>query len=160
MDNYTVEIERFGSLDVSTQELDKFQWKRIDDSHFLISADHVQYLVTLESYDRSTRQMTIVLNQKRFNLKVSNKLDLLIDQMGYAEGMNKGFSDLKAPMPGLVLEIKVNEGEEVAEGQAMIVLEAMKMENIIKAPGPGVVDKILVDNSKTVQKNDTLIKMK
>ena len=69
----------------------------------------------------------------------------------------KKLKDLKAPMPGLVLDILVNEGDEVTEGQELIVLEAMKMENAIKSPQDGIIDKIQIDKQDKIDKNHTLL---
>jgi biotin carboxyl carrier protein len=69
----------------------------------------------------------------------------------------KKLKDLKAPMPGLVLDIMVKEGEEVTEGQELIVLEAMKMENAIKSPQDGKIKKIAIKNQDKIDKNHTLL---
>jgi biotin carboxyl carrier protein len=66
-------------------------------------------------------------------------------------------NDVKAPMPGLVLSIKVQEGMEVKKGDPILILEAMKMENIIKSPVDGIVKSIAVKEKQAVDKNQTLI---
>ena len=77
-------------------------------------------------------------------------------------GMNKtsaaAVQDIKAPMPGLVIELKVEEGQEIKAGDPLIILEAMKMENIIKSPREGVIKSILVKKGQSVEKNQILIK--
>ena len=62
-----------------------------------------------------------------------------------------------APMPGLVVKIEVEVGEQVRAGQGVIVVEAMKMENELKAPADGVVTRILVEPRQTVEKGMTLL---
>ena len=69
---------------------------------------------------------------------------------------NKG-DDLKAPMPGRVLEILVNEGDSVVEGDGLIVLEAMKMENVIKSNREGVLKSIQTTVGDSVEKNAILL---
>ncbi len=66
-------------------------------------------------------------------------------------------NEVKAPMPGLVLDIRVSEGDEVKKGDPILVLEAMKMENIIKSPTDGVIKKINVKKGLAVEKNQVLI---
>ena len=66
-------------------------------------------------------------------------------------------SDLKAPMPGLVLSIDVEVGKEVKKGDALLILEAMKMENVIKSPTDGVIKSIAVKTSQAVEKNQLLL---
>ena len=66
-------------------------------------------------------------------------------------------NDVKAPMPGLILEIKVQPGQEVKKGDPIMILEAMKMENILKSPGDGIVREIKVVEKQNVEKNQILI---
>ena len=88
--------------------------------------------------------------------QLQNKLADLLKKMGM-DNNKKRLKDLKAPMPGLVLDIMVKEGEEVTEGQELIVLEAMKMENAIKSPQDGIIDKIQIDKQDKIDKNHTLL---
>lgn len=64
---------------------------------------------------------------------------------------------VKSPMPGSILDIKVDVGSKVKKGQLLIVLEAMKMENEIFSPSDGVVTQIIVAKGSTVSANDNLI---
>lgn len=64
---------------------------------------------------------------------------------------------LKAPMPGLILDVKVSAGDTVKKGDALLIIEAMKMENIIKASGDGIVKEVAVKNSQSVEKDDKLV---
>jgi biotin carboxyl carrier protein len=66
-------------------------------------------------------------------------------------------SEIKAPMPGLVLSVLVTEGQEVSKGDSLLVLEAMKMENVIKSPASGMIKKILINKADKVEKNEILI---
>jgi biotin carboxyl carrier protein len=64
---------------------------------------------------------------------------------------------VKAPMPGRVVKVLVEAGQEVSAGQALLVVEAMKMENEVKAKGPGVVQTIHVATGATVEANAKLV---
>ena len=64
---------------------------------------------------------------------------------------------IKAPMPGLVVRVQVEVGQQVSAGQGVIVVEAMKMENELKAPADGVVAAIEVAPGQPVEKGATLI---
>jgi len=64
---------------------------------------------------------------------------------------------IKAPMPGLVLEVKVSPGEKVEPGQLILVIEAMKMENAIKSSAVAVVKNVAVSKGQSVEKGDMLI---
>lgn len=64
---------------------------------------------------------------------------------------------VKAPMPGLVVRVEVQEGQRVEAGAGLVVVEAMKMENELRAPRPGVVSHIHVKPGQTVDKGVPLV---
>ena len=66
---------------------------------------------------------------------------------------------VSAPMPGTVLAVRVQEGDQVEVGQVLVVLEAMKMENTVPAPGPGRVERVLVEAGQQVQRGETLVEL-
>jgi pyruvate carboxylase subunit B len=66
---------------------------------------------------------------------------------------------VRAPMPGLVLRVEVEVGQELAAGGGLVVLEAMKMENEIRSPGPGKVKAILVEPGQAVEKGAPLVEI-
>jgi len=68
--------------------------------------------------------------------------------------------DITAPMPGTVLELKVEEGQEVKAGEVVLILEAMKMENEITADADGQVSKIYAPKGTSVNTGDALVGMK
>ncbi|WIF95649.1 biotin/lipoyl-containing protein [Caminicella sporogenes] len=68
-----------------------------------------------------------------------------------------GANTITAPMPGTILDIKVNEGDNVSNGQVLLILEAMKMENEIMAPIDGKVVSINVSKGASVNAGDVLM---
>ena len=64
---------------------------------------------------------------------------------------------VKAPMPGNILKVNVSAGQAVKEGELLVVLEAMKMENEIFAPKSGTVAQVLVSKGSTVNTGDTMV---
>jgi biotin carboxyl carrier protein len=73
---------------------------------------------------------------------------------GVAEG---GEYHLKAPMPGLVVTVSVEEGQEVKKGQVLLILESMKMQNELKSPRDGVVNRIRVKAGESVEQKQALL---
>ena len=88
---------------------------------------------------------------------IQDHLDQLIKSMGFQVGSSKHINQIKAPMPGLILDIPVNSGEEIKEGELLLILEAMKMENSIVSPINGRIKNVSVEKGTTVTKNQLLI---
>ena len=109
--------------------------------------------------DFLNKTYSIKINANTYEVKISNELDLLIEEMGLSIVSSKVVNDIKAPMPGLILDVLVEQGASVKEGDYLVVLEAMKMENTLTAPRDGVVKAISVKNGQTVDKNELLIEM-
>ncbi|OPY26597.1 MAG: Pyruvate carboxylase subunit B [Methanobacterium sp. PtaU1.Bin242] len=94
--------------------------------------------------------------------------DVKITPVGYMEIEPAGDKTPNGPveggvtsnMQGMILKLKVNEGDQVNEGDVLAVLEAMKMENDIHAPQSGTVDKIFIEEGETVNAGDTLMVVK
>lgn len=107
--------------------------------------------------DKVAKQVDLKLNGKRNSVKLSDQFDALLKSLGMDSMASKKVLELKAPMPGLVLNIAVGEGDTIAKGDALIVLEAMKMENIIKSPTDGIIKKIHAVKGNAVEKNQILI---
>ncbi len=80
-------------------------------------------------------------------------------RMVSADGDEAGDEAVRAVMPGIVVRIQVEEGERVERGQALLVLEAMKMENEIRATTTGLVGKIAVEAGQTVDAGDLLLEL-
>ncbi len=114
------------------------------------------YAVTVVKTDITTKTITLRINRKKYSYQVRDKYDEILEKLGIS-GSAKNIKDLKAPMPGKVLEILVANGETVKKDQAMIVLEAMKMENVIKAPAEVIIKNISIKKGNTVEKNQVLI---
>jgi len=115
------------------------------------------YTLILESGDAETGIYKIQLNGKPVEIATFDRIQLLLKSMGMDTAMGKKINEIKAPMPGLVLRIPINEGDSVSKGEGLLVLEAMKMENSIKAPGDVVVSKIHVKPGQAVEKNQLLV---
>ncbi len=109
--------------------------------------------------DYAAKEFTIRVNGNKYNVTVRDKYDELLHALGMDKAMSNKVNDLKAPMPGLVLDVLVSEGQQIKKGDSLLVLEAMKMENILKATNDAVVKKVRVEKSARVEKNEVLIEL-
>jgi pyruvate carboxylase subunit B len=93
---------------------------------------------------------------ERFSVEALDERTRAIREMAGGEDV-EAEKTVVAPMPGLVLRLEVAEGDQVVEGQGVVVVEAMKMENELKAPADGTVTRISVSAGDTVEKGATLV---
>ncbi len=123
--------------------------------HFLMNGK--SYNVDLIKLNTEEKTMVVKINSVKFNLQLKDKYDELLHTLGLDNLATKKINEIKAPMPGMVLNILVKEGDTVNKGDALIVLEAMKMENILKSPCDGTIKKIAINKGTAVEKNQILI---
>lgn len=116
------------------------------------------YQAELINYNETDKIAVIKLNNARYEVKLKDDTDLLLEQLGIS-GKTHKVQHIKAPMPGLVLSITVKEGDTVNKGDGLLVLEAMKMENLIKAQAEGTIKKIHIIKGAKVEKNQPMIEM-
>lgn len=131
--------------------------KMINATSFHVIHGNKSYLVRLANFDPNQKKIHLQVNGKTYRIDYKDENDLLLEKMGIDLIEEKGDTELKAPMPGLITEIKVREGQKIKEGDALIILKAMKMENILKSTHDGIVIKILVEENQKVEKNTTMI---
>jgi biotin carboxyl carrier protein len=109
------------------------------------------------SFNREEKKVILKINQNKYLVELKDKFDELLDKLGFDVNASKKQNQIKAPMPGLVVQILANEGAQIKKGEPLVILEAMKMENILKSPCDAVVKKILVNKGSSVEKNQLLV---
>jgi biotin carboxyl carrier protein len=124
---------------------------------FHLLRDNRSYTAEVIQANRDEKTFLIKVDNAVFSLSVSDRFDALLKEMGIDGAAAQKVNDLKAPMPGLVLNVMVQEGQPITKGEPILVLEAMKMENIIKAPADGNVRKVAVSKGDKVEKNQVMI---
>lgn len=116
-----------------------------------------KFRVEVLKYNAADKQFTLRVNGKKVLVSAKDRMDLLLEKVGLA-GMNtRKVNELKSPMPGLVLDILVSEGQEIKAGEPVLILEAMKMENVLKAPADVTVKKVNAEKGKAVEKGQVLL---
>jgi len=152
----------------------------VNDNHaFSFSADAAQALDSIPNGDQlfhalhhgkafqveileknlATQTYLLRVNGARYTVKIADALDQLVQKLGLGAHGSHKINSVKAPMPGLVLQVMVAPGQAVQKGDPLIILEAMKMENVLKAGGEGVVKSINVEKGQAVDKGHLLIEM-
>ena len=115
------------------------------------------FFIYLISYDKENKFFSFKINDRIYNVCLADTNDILLRNMNIDYKLDKKASNLKAPMPGLIVDINVKKGISVKKGEPLLILEAMKMENMIKAPNDLLIKNICVNPGDTVEKNELLI---
>jgi biotin carboxyl carrier protein len=131
--------------------------KQINASSWHILNHMKSYTAEVVSFNLAEKTALVKVNNNLYTVTAKDQFDLLLDQLGLSTLNGARVSELKAPMPGMVLKVFVDEGSEVKKGDNLLILEAMKMENIIKAPADVVVKSVKIKPGDKVEKNQLLI---
>ena len=142
-----------------TVDPNDFNWDllEIKDGKFHILQDNQSFDATVLEANYETKTFSIKINKNTYTVNLKDKFDLLVEKLGFSNMMVQKVNNIKAPMPGLVLDILIQVGDVITKGDSVLILEAMKMENVIKAEGDAVVKSIGITKGTPVEKNQILI---
>ena len=112
---------------------------------------------TVEVFKKEDGRVDLLVNGRRYAVEVSDRYDELLKSLGMDRNSGSKVSNVKAPMPGKVLNVAVNSGDAINTGDTLLVLEAMKMENVIKSPVSGVIASVDIDTGANVEKNQVMV---
>lgn len=133
--------------------------KVLGDMVFEVSLENSKMIIEVKKYDLAEKTMVIRHNHTTHQLTFKNELDLVLDKMGIKRSSENIQKNIKAPMPGKVIDIIAKEGDKLQKGDNILILEAMKMENVIKAEAECVVKKVLISKQTTVEKNQIMVEL-
>lgn len=117
------------------------------------------FSIELLENDFQNRSYRLKVNGTIYNVKIETPLNQLIKKMGLSLGNVSAADEIHAPMPGIILEVNVAEGDAVKKGDFLCVLEAMKMENTLSAPRDGIIKFLNIAKGETVEKGKLLIEL-
>ena len=142
------------------ESLEKWDSVKIQDNSFHVVYKGCSFLATVCSVDFKTKSFVISINNSIYSVALKDRFDDLLDSLGFASTVaDESSNNIVAPMPGKVVRVLVSEGGGFCAGDPLLVLEAMKMENIIKAESSGVVNRSLVSAGDIVEKGAVLIEV-
>lgn len=144
-------------FDMSEKDLFKFDAMKTSEATYHILYQNKSYQAEIIHSNFNKKLYEVTINNNTYKVNVFNELDALIKDMGFVLSATKHVDSIKAPMPGLILDIHVKVGQSVNEDDALLILEAMKMENVLIAPRQGIIKSISVEKRDAVNKNDLLI---
>jgi biotin carboxyl carrier protein len=150
-----------GALEVAVKASDILTLDKVqsNQNHYHILHNHQSYNVEVMDVDYAAKTFNLKVNGSTHTVQLEDELDALIKQLGLTIKSSQKSNNLKAPMPGLVLEVMVSAGQTVKKGDTLLILEAMKMENSLKCQADAVVKTVHVKKGNPVEKGELLIEM-
>lgn len=155
--DFKVKVNDTFEFDFNTESTSKLDAVSVEKSKFHILQKNLPYKAEIISSHFYQKKYTVKVNNNIYQVAISNPLDILIKDLGFEVGVSKVIKLLKAPMPGLILEINVEVGQTVNENDNLLILTAMKMENSLLSPRDGVIKSIAILVGDSVIKGDLLI---
>lgn len=155
--NRTVEILDSGNKALIDGETASFSFERLDATRYILRKGYSTHIIS--NITKTDNQLEYTIDGKWHTASVKDEQMMLLDRMGFKVGSAAGEGVLKAPMPGKIVAILVNEGDTVAEAQPVVILEAMKMENELKSPSAGKIKSISAAAGQSVEKNGVLLEI-
>ena len=155
--SYTLNVNSDYEFKLKASDVSKADLIKIANTKHHVLHNNRSVTTEIIESDFNAKSYKVKVNNNTYNVHISNELDVLIKDMGFEVGVSKMVNDIKAPMPGLILDIHVKIGQEIKENDTLLVLEAMKMENVITSPRDGIIKTITAQKGHAVDKNELLI---
>ncbi len=156
MAKYTINVAN-EEFHIDTQEIQELNIVQVNENTFHLLDNHQAYQIERSLTKNSFKEMIVSVNGNDYKVEIQDTYDALIKNMGLLSAASQKVSDIKAPMPGLVIDVLVENREKISEGTPLVVLSAMKMENIILSPNEGIIKSIEVEKDLAVDKGQLLI---
>ncbi|MFB6457409.1 biotin/lipoyl-containing protein [Chitinophaga sp. Hz27] len=149
-------VNKAQTLVCNDQEVD---WSavKLPSGDYSIIMDGFSYQAQVLKVDREAKTVLLQIGQQQHEVTIEEPIDQLLAAMGIKDAMARKVNDIKAPMPGLILKVLVTPGQAIKKGDPVLILEAMKMENVFKAASDAVVKEIKVAERTAVEKGEVLI---
>ena len=149
-----VRVERDNTPDLTSGGA---QWTTLGPRTWSVLRDGQRFKVECEEGPDAEGNAVIRINGVRRAVRVLDERTKLLEKMGMSVKEGAASGDVKAPMPGKILQVLVKPGDAVEEGQSLLVLEAMKMENVIKSAISGQVTEVPIHEGQAVEKGALLV---
>ncbi len=156
---FRISVNGHHEFDIQPEDAKKLDLIPDGESKYHLLLNGKSYHAELVEADYANRHYTFRINGSKYTLKIADHYERLIQQLGLSTGGSQKMNAVKAPMPGLVLNIMVEPGQSVQKGDPLLILEAMKMENVIKAAGEGRVKSVKTEKGAAVEKGQLLLEM-
>ncbi|HAF78712.1 MAG TPA: acetyl-CoA carboxylase biotin carboxyl carrier protein subunit [Maribacter sp.] len=158
MSNYLITVNK-EELQCSTSDVDSLDSILVNENTLHVLDKNSAFDVEIIHSNFLNKTVTLSINRNIYDVKLEDEYDQQIKKMGLLAVTTQKLNEVKAPMPGLIVDVLVEVGQEVIEGTPLLVLSAMKMENVILAQGEGVIKSVEVKKDDAVEKGQLIIEM-
>lgn len=158
MINYLITIQE-ETFSITKEDLDSLDIIPSGGLQYHSLSDLKSYQIKILQTDFPNKRISLEVNGNPYHLKLEDELDQMVNQMGMLATKSHQINNVTSPMPGLIIDIMATVGQVVFKGTPLMVLSAMKMENIISSPGQGVIKQLEVQIDDAVEKGQVLIEM-
>jgi biotin carboxyl carrier protein len=159
MKMYKIKVNDKFEFEMTPTQIENVDILDLGEGAFHVLNNNQSYNAQIEHIDYASKTATVKVNGQSYTISIADQYDQLVERMGLSIASNQAADDVKAPMPGLVLDILVEAGQTIQKGDSLLILEAMKMENVLKATGDGTVKSVIVEKGNAVDKNQVLIEL-
>lgn len=128
-------------------------------TEFNLIHQHRSLNARLLEEDATGKKLKLEVDGEVYTVEIKDELDQMLELMGFGTASSKQIKEVKAPMPGMVLEVNVVDGQEVNEGDKLLILGAMKMENSILIHANAVIKRVAVTAGQAVEKGQVLVEL-
>ena len=153
-DQFTIDINHEGQIAVDGQVINADMQQMPDTTMYSIIIDGKSHDVRL---NEGNGVYEVLLGGEIFEIVVEDERTRRLAGLKKGAVANSGEIIIKAPMPGVVVEVPVKEGDEVEKGEIILILESMKMQNEFKAPRAGTIHAIRVAAGDKIDQNAVMI---
>lgn len=154
---YKTTVNEEHEFEVSRDQLSQLDAVHTSQNSYHILEDNSSFKATVVSSDFSKKTYNIQVNSNNYEVVIKDEVDILIKEMGFTVGASKQLNNLISPMPGLIIDVQVTAGQEVKEGDTLVILSAMKMENSFVSHTDGVIKAVHVVKDDAVDKGQLLV---
>ncbi len=145
------------SVDTILDNQDKIVISKNENGSYLALINGLEVIADLQEINEEDKTITLKIDQQKYVVSIEEPGDILLKSVGVAINTTKKIANLKSAMPGLVLQVLVKPGDAVKKGDTLVIVEAMKMENLFKATADATVADVKITEKQIIEKGQELI---
>ena len=144
-----IEISNDSEIYINSEKF-QFNLLSLDDKTYLLKVGDIFFEIVAQRID--DEKYSITVDGVLYDIEIRTSLQERAKELLEAGGTASNKMEIKAPMPGMILKVNKQVGEEVISGESIIILEAMKMENELRSPVSGKLKELFVKEGSPVEK--------